>query len=380
MTESNAGNSTMRTPANANAAAERAQHDDGEPDWLNASADGGPHALGVGGAEAGPQRLSNVEAVRLTLQAAMRADERVLLLGEDIAARGNVFLITTGFLQEFGKRRVIDMPLAEASIVGVAVGMAMQGLRPIAEIQFADFIYPAFNQIVGEAAKTRYRSNGDYSCPLVIRTPYGGGVRGALSHSVSIEALFYHVPGLKIVAPSTPRDIKGLLTAAIEDPDPVLFLEHKKTYRSVKGDVPSGHFTIPIGRADVKRPGTQATVVSYGYNLHQALDAAEQLASDGLSIEVIDLRSIRPMDKTTILTSVRKTRKLLIIHEDNKFGGIGAEISAMVAEEALFDLDAPIRRLCGPDVPAMGYALPLEEAFMISTERMRAAMRELVAF
>jgi 2-oxoisovalerate dehydrogenase E1 component beta subunit len=272
------------------------------------------------------------------------------------------------------------MPLAEASIVGIAVGMAMQGLRPIAEIQFADFIYPAFNQIVGEAAKTRYRSNGDYSCPLVIRTPYGGGIRGALSHSVSIEALFYHVPGLKIVAPSTPRDIKGLLTAAIEDPDPVLFLEHKKTYRSVKGEVPEGHFTIPIGKADVKKTGTQATVVSYGYNLHQALDAAAQLETEGISVEVIDLRSIRPMDKTAILTSVRKTRKLLIIHEDNKFGGIGAEISAMVSEEALFDLDAPIRRLCGPDVPAMGYALPLEEAFMISTERMRTAMQELVQF
>jgi 2-oxoisovalerate dehydrogenase E1 component beta subunit len=205
-------------------------------------------------------------------------------------------------------------------------------------------------------------------------------VHGALSHSVSIEALFYHVPGLKIVAPSTPRDIKGLLTAAIEDPDPVLFLEHKKTYRSIKGEVPDGHFTIPIGKADVKKPGTQATVVSYGYNLHQALDAAASLEADGISVEVIDLRSIRPMDKTAILTSVRKTRKLLIIHEDNKFGGIGAEISAMVSEEALFDLDAPIRRLCGPDVPAMGYAKPLEDAFMISTERMRAAMQELVAF
>ncbi|MGH7727886.1 MAG: alpha-ketoacid dehydrogenase subunit beta, partial [Vulcanimicrobiaceae bacterium] len=228
--------------------------------------------------------------------------------------------------------------------------------------------------------KTRYRSNGDYTCPLVIRTPYGGGVRGALSHSVSVEALFYHVPGLKIVAPSFPADIKGLLNAAIDDPDPVLFLEHKKTYRSVKGEVPSGHYSIPIGKAEVKRPGEQLTVVSYGFNVHQALEAAKALADDGLSVEVIDLRSIRPMDRTTILASVRKTRKLLIIHEDNKFGGIGAEIAAMVAEEAFFDLDAPIRRLCGPDVPAMGYAATLEEEFMISTERMRDAMRELVAF
>ena len=326
------------------------------------------------------RELNNVEAVRETLHEALTNDPRTVIMGEDVGARGNVFLITKGFLEEFGPERIIDTPLAEASIVGVAIGMAMEGMRPIAEIQFADFIYPAFNQIVGEAAKTRYRSNGDYTCPLVIRTPYGGGVRGALSHSVSIEALFYHVPGLKIVAPSTPADIKGLLTAAIEDPDPVLFLEHKKTYRLVKGPVPEGHFVIPIGKADIKKEGSHLTVVSYGLYVHQALDAARQLESEGVSVEVVDLRSIRPMDKGTILESVRKTRKLLIIHEDNKFGGVGAEISAMVAEEALFDLDAPIRRLAGPDVPAMGYALPLEEEFMISTERMREAMRELANF
>ncbi len=324
--------------------------------------------------------MNNVEAVRSTLYDALKNDERTLIMGEDVGARGNVFLITKGFIEEFGPERVIDTPLAEASIVGIAVGMAMEGLRPIAEIQFADFIYPAFNQIVGEAAKTRYRSNGDYTVPMVIRTPYGGGVRGALSHSVSIEALFYHVPGLKIVAPSFPADIKGLLNAAIADPDPVLFLEHKKTYRSVKGEVPSGHYTIPIGKADIKHPGDALTVVSYGYNVHQAIEAAKRLADEGLSVEVIDLRSIRPMDRTTILQSVRKTHKLLIIHEDNKFGGIGAEIAAMVAEEALFELDAPIRRLCGPDVPAMGYALPLEEAYMISTERMADAMREMVRY
>ena len=334
----------------------------------------------MAGVNAATATFTNVEAVRTTLHEAMEADDRVVIIGEDVGARGNVFLITRGFLDEFGAARVIDAPLAEASIVGVAVGMAMQGLRPIAEIQFADFIYPAFNQIVGEAAKTRYRSNGDYTCPLVIRTPYGGGVRGALSHSVSIEALFYHVPGLTILAPSTPRDIKGLLTTAIACDDPVLFLEHKKTYRSVRGDVPAGPFTIPIGLAEVKKAGTRLTVVSYGYNVHQALDAAQRLEDENLSVEVIDLRSIRPMDKATILASVRKTRKLLIVHEDNKFGGIGAEISAMVAEEALFDLDAPIRRLCGPDVPAMGYALPLEDAFMISTERMQTAMRDLAMF
>jgi 2-oxoisovalerate dehydrogenase E1 component beta subunit len=324
--------------------------------------------------------MNNVEAVRATLYEAMRNDDRTIILGEDVGARGNVFLITKDFIKEFGPERVIDTPIAEASIVGIAVGMAMEGLRPIAEIQFADFIYPSFNQIVGEAAKTRYRSNGEYTCPLVIRAPYGGGVRGALSHSVSVEALFYHVPGLKIVVPSFPADVKGLLNAAIDDPDPVLFLEHKKTYRLIKGEVPGGHYTIALGKANVLREGTQLTVVSYGLYVHWALEAAAQLQESGLSVEVIDLRSIRPMDKTTILRSVEKTRKLLIIHEDNKFGGVGAEISAMVAEEALFHLDAPIRRLAGPDVPPMGYALPLEEEFMSSPAEMAQAMRELVEF
>ena len=325
--------------------------------------------------------MNNVEAVRATLYEALKSDDRTVILGEDVGARGNVFLITKDFINEFGPQRVIDTPIAEASIVGIAVGMAMEGLRPIAEIQFADFIYPAFNQIVGEAAKTRYRSNGEYTCPLVIRTPYGGGVRGALSHSVSIEALFYHVPGLKIVAPAFPADVKGLLNTAIDDDDPVLFLEHKKTYRLIKGEVPDGHYTIPLGKANVLKEGSRLTVVSYGLYVHWALEAAQKLQEEeGLSVEVIDLRSIRPMDKGTILRSVEKTRKLLIVHEDNKFGGIGAEISAMVAEDALFHLDAPIRRLCGPDVPAMGYALPLEEEFMSSPGEMAEAMRELVKF
>jgi 2-oxoisovalerate dehydrogenase E1 component subunit beta len=324
--------------------------------------------------------MNNVEAVRATLYEALKNDDRTVIIGEDVGPRGNVFLITKDFIDEFGPKRIIDTPIAEASIVGIAVGMAMEGLRPIAEIQFADFIYPAFNQIVGEAAKTRYRSNGEYTCPLVIRTPYGGGVRGALSHSVSVEALFYHVPGLKIVAPAFPADVKGLLNSAIDDPDPVLFLEHKKTYRLIKGEVPDGHYTIPIGKANVLKSGTQLTVVSYGLYVHWALEAARRLEDEGMSVEVIDLRSIRPMDKSTILQSVEKTRKLLIVHEDNKFGGIGAEISAMVAEEALFHLDAPIRRHCAPDVPAMGYALPLEEEYMSSPDEMAEAMREMVRF
>jgi 2-oxoisovalerate dehydrogenase E1 component beta subunit len=325
-------------------------------------------------------RMNNVEAIRATLRDALIADDRVVILGEDVGLRGNVFLITKDFLEEFGPSRVIDTPLSEGAIVGVAVGMAMDGLRPVAEIQFADFIYPAFNQIVGEAAKTRYRSNGDYTCPLVIRAPYGGGVRGALSHSISIEALFYHVPGLKIVAPAFPSDVRGLLNAAINDPDPVLFLEHKKTYRMARTEVPSEPYVIPIGKAEVRRAGTDCTVVSYGYSVHTALKAAERLDGDGLTIEVIDLRSIRPMDRTTILESVKKTHRLLIIHEDHGFGGVGAEIAAMVASDAFLELDAPIRRLCGPDVPAMGYAQTLEDAYMISAERMAAAMRELVQY
>ncbi|HEY7994409.1 MAG: alpha-ketoacid dehydrogenase subunit beta [Candidatus Eremiobacterales bacterium] len=321
-----------------------------------------------------------LEAVRETLHDAMASDERVFIMGEDVGARGNVFLITAGFQEEFGRERIIDTPLAEASIIGVAIGAAMAGLRPIAEIQFADFIYPAFNQIVGEAAKTRYRSAGGNTCPLVIRTPYGGGVRGALSHSVSIEALFYHVPGLKVLAPSTPADAKGLLTSAIADEDPVLFLEHKRTYRLIKGEVPEGRHTVPIGKADIARAGKDLSVITYGLMRHFAVEAAEKVAAEGIDAEVVDLRSIRPMDRETIIKSATKTRRVLIVHEDNKFGGVGAEISAAIAEEALFELDAPIKRLCGPDVPAMGYAKEYEEAFMPSPERIADAMRELARF
>ena len=321
-----------------------------------------------------------LEAVRETLHDALARDERVFIMGEDVGPRGNVFLITKDFVEEFGHDRVLDTPLAEASIVGVAVGAAMAGMRPIAEIQFADFIYPAYNQIVGEAAKMRYRTAGGNTCPLVIRTPYGGGVGGALSHSVSIEALFYHVPGLKILAPSTPADAKGLLNTAINDDDPVLFLEHKKTYRLIKGEVPPGDYHIPMGKADIARPGSDLTVVTYGLMRHFAVQAADELFKDGIDVEVVDLRSIRPMDRETIVKSATKTRRVLIVHEDNKFGGVGAEVSAIIAEEALFELDAPIRRLCGPDVPAMGYSKAYEEAFMPSPARIATAMRDLAAY
>ncbi|MBC5806666.1 MAG: alpha-ketoacid dehydrogenase subunit beta [Candidatus Eremiobacter antarcticus] len=321
-----------------------------------------------------------LESVRDALHSEMERDPSVFLMGEDIGPRGNVFRITAGFLDEFGRDRVVDTPLAEASIVGIAVGAAMAGMRPVAEIQFADFIYPAYNQIVGEAAKIRYRSAGGNSCPLVVRTPYGGGVRGALSHSVSVEALFYHVPGLKVCAPSTPADTQGLLTSAIRDDDPVLFLEHKRTYRLIKGEVPAGDYTVPIGKADVARTGKDVSVITYGLMRHFAMEAAEQLAGQGIETEVIDLRSIRPMDRETILNSIGKTRKALIVHEDQKFGGIGAEVSAIIAEEALFELDAPVKRLCGPDVPAMGYAKEYEEAFMPSPARIADAIKALADF
>ncbi|MDQ2816740.1 MAG: alpha-ketoacid dehydrogenase subunit beta [Candidatus Eremiobacteraeota bacterium] len=321
-----------------------------------------------------------LEAVRDALHEALRDDDRVFILGEDVGPRGNVFRITAGFLEEFGADRIVDTPLAEASIVGIAVGAAMAGMRPIAEIQFADFIYPAYNQIVGEAAKIRYRSAGGNSCPLVIRTPYGGGVRGALSHSVSIEALFYHVPGLKICVPSTPADAAGLLASAVADDDPVLFLEHKKTYRLIKGEVPDGRHSVAIGKADVARAGRDLSVITYGLMRHYAVEAAERLAGQGVDAEVLDLRSIRPMDRDAIVASAAKTRKVLVVHEDQKFGGVGAEVAAIIAEEALFELDAPIRRLCGPDVPAMGYAKEYEEAFMPSTDRIEGAMRELAEF
>jgi 2-oxoisovalerate dehydrogenase E1 component beta subunit len=276
---------------------------------------------------------------------------------------------------------VIDTPLAESGIVGVAIGMALHGLLPVAEIQFADFIHPAFDQIVSEAARMRYRSNGDFGVPLVIRTPYGGGVHGALYHSQSIEATYAHVPGLKVVLPSTPADAAGLLRSAIKDPDPVLFLEHKRTYRLIKGEVPAEPRDVPIGVADIKREGLDLTVVAYGLMTHSCLEAAELLQQrEGASAEVVDARTLAPLDRSTILASVRKTGKAMVVHEDNRSYGAGAEIVATIAEELLFDLDGPLVRVAGPDSPAMPFSTALEHAFMPDTDRVYAAMRELAAF
>ena len=322
-----------------------------------------------------------VNTIHDTLWDEMKADDRVLILGEDVGARGGVFRVTADFMQEFGEQRVIDTPLAESSIVGVAIGMALHGLLPVAEIQFADFIHPAFDQIVSEAARIRYRSNGDFGVPMVIRAPWGGGVHGALYHSQSIEAFYGHVPGLKVVLPSTPYDVKGMLRAAIRDPDPVLFLEHKKTYRLIKGEVPDEEYEVPIGPADVKREGNDLTCIAYGLMLHQSLEAAAKLEEEeGVSVEVVDVRTIAPLDKQTILDSVKKTGKAMVVSEDNRTYGVGAEIIATIAEETMFDLDGPLVRIGGPDIPAMPFAGPLEHFYMPDVEKIHAAMKDLAAF
>jgi 2-oxoisovalerate dehydrogenase E1 component beta subunit len=323
-----------------------------------------------------------LDAIRLGMYEEMKRDARVLVLGEDVGIKGGVFGATDGFYAEFGEARVLDTPLAESAIVGAAIGMAANGLIPIAEIQFSDFIHPAFNQIVSEAARMRYRSNGAFGCPIVIRAPYGGGVEvhGGLYHSQSIEAFYTHVPGLKVVTPYTPYDAKGLLKAAVRDPDPVLFLEHKRLYRALRGEVPEDDYVVPIGPAAVRRQGTTLSVFAYGQMLHETLQAAERLAAEGIDAEVVDLRTLRPLDTETILTSVRKTNKAMVVYEDNRFMGFGAEVSAIIAEEAFDSLDGPIVRVAGLDVPAMPYSDPLAAAFIPTAEKIAGAMRRLAAY
>jgi len=323
---------------------------------------------------------SVLEAIREGLTEEMAADPRVFILGEDVE-EGGVFRATEGLAEAFGKERVMDAPLAESSIVGVAIGAALNGLIPVAEIQFADFILPAMNQIISEAAKLRYRSAGDFSCPIVIRAPYGGGGSGGLYHSQSMEALFTHIPGLKVVAPSTPYDMKGMIKAAIRDPDPVIYFEHKRTYRLIKGEVPDHDYTVPIGVAEVRRKGDDLTVFSYGLAMHYALAAAETLAKeDQIEATVVDLRTLLPLDRETIFEQAKHTGKILIVHEDNITGGVGAEIAAFLAQECFEYLDAPIMRLAGPDVPAVPYHPKLEEWYMLSPRKIADAMRTLAAY
>jgi 2-oxoisovalerate dehydrogenase E1 component beta subunit len=295
-----------------------------------------------------------------------------------VGARGGVFRATEGFVDRFGEERVIDTPLAESSIVGHAIGMAFAGLLPIAEIQFSDFIWPAMDQIVSEAAKIRYRTAGDFNCPIVVRTPYGGGIRGALYHSQSPEASFAHIPGLKVVMPSTPYDAKGMLRAALYDPDPVIFFEHKKCYRLIKGDVPDGPYELDLAKSEVKREGRDLTVVSYGLMLHHCLEAATRLSEEeGIEAEVIDLRSAAPIDWDTIFDSVIKTSKAIVVSEANRTLCVGSEISATIGEELFYNLDAPVVRIGSPDAPAMPFSAPLEEYFLPSLRTIHAAIRDL---
>ena len=321
-----------------------------------------------------------IDAIRETLADEMRQDESVIVLGEDVGKKGGVFLATDGLWAEFGDDRVIDTPLSESMIVGASIGAAVNGLRPVAEIQFADFIFPAFNQLVSEAARMRYRSNNGYGVPMVVRAPYGGGVHGALYHSQSVEGFFTHVPGLKVVVPSTPYDARGLLRSSIRDDDPVLFFEHKKMYRSVRGDVPDTDYTVPLGKAAITHPGTQISVFAYGLMAHYALEAADRVAEEGISVEVVDLRTLRPLDTETVLESVRKTGKCLVVYEDNRFGGYGAEVAALVAEEAFDYLDGPVTRIAGPEVPGVPYNHVLEDWFMVSPDKIADAIRKLAAY
>lgn len=324
--------------------------------------------------------MTYIQAITTALEEEMTRDEKVFILGEDVGKKGGVFKATEGLYEKFGESRVLDTPLAESAIAGVGIGAAMYGMRPVAEMQFADFILPAVNQIISEAAKIRYRSNNDWSCPITIRAPYGGGVHGALYHSQSVEAIFANQPGLKIVMPSTPYDAKGLLKAAIRDNDPVLFFEHKRAYRLLKSEVPADDYVIPIGQADVKRQGSDITVITYGLGVHFALQAAEKLAEEGIDAHILDLRTVYPLDQKAIIEAAKRTGKVLLITEDNKEGSIIGEVAAIIAEHCLFDLDAPIKRLAGPDIPAMPYAPTMEKYFMINPEKVEQAMRDLAEF
>ena len=319
-----------------------------------------------------------IQAVNDALAAEMRRDQRVVLLGEDIGRFGGVFRATQGLLDEFGSDRVFDTPLAEGGIVGTAIGMALYGLRPVPEIQFADFIYPAFDQIVSEAAKMRYRSGGQYSCPMVIRTPYGGGIRGGHYHSQSPEAYFAHTPGLKVVIPSNPHDAKGLLIAAIRDDNPVIFMEPKRLYRASRGEVPEGDYAVELSKARVVREGEDITVLCYGSMVEIAQQAAEMAASeDGLACEVVDLRTLVPFDVDAVLASAEKTGRVIIVHEAPRTCGFGAELSASISEKAFLHLQAPILRVAGFDTP---FPYALEERYLPDVQRVYRTLHQCVNY
>jgi 2-oxoisovalerate dehydrogenase E1 component beta subunit len=321
--------------------------------------------------------LTLLQAVNDGLKTAMRRDKSVCVFGEDVGPKGGVFLATEGLTKEFGKNRCFDTPLSEDGIVGAAIGMALNGLKPVCEIQFQDFIFPAFDQIVSEAAKFRYRSGGQYTCPLVIRTPYGGGIRGGLYHSQSGEAYFCHTPGLKVVIPSTPHDAKGLLLASIADPDPVLFLEPKALYRSVKGEVPEGDYTVALSTLRTVREGDRVTVFCYGAMVPQAVKAAEQAAAKGIECLIVDLRTLYPLDEEGVLEAAKRTGRVVVVHEAPRFCGYGAEISAMIAENIIEYMEAPVARVTGFDTP---FPNTLEHHYMPDDRRILDAIEHVASF
>jgi 2-oxoisovalerate dehydrogenase E1 component beta subunit len=322
-------------------------------------------------------QVSYLDAIRLALLEEMQRDARVFVIGEDVGGYGGAFRVTQGFLETFGPERVIDTPISESAIVGAAIGASLFGMRPVAEMQFIDFISSGFDMLVNYAAKSRYRWGA--GVPIVVRGPCGGGVRGGPFHSQNPEAYFMNVPGLKIVAPATPHDAKGLLTAAIRDPDPVIFLEHKFLYRRIKQDLPEGEIVTPIGRARVARAGRHVSVISYAAMLHVALEAAAAAARDGLEVEVLDLRTLLPLDEEAILATARKTGRVLVLHEATYTGGPGGEVAALVAERAFEHLDAPVVRMAPPDTP-VPYSPPLEDAFLPNAPRVLEAIRALAAY
>lgn len=313
-----------------------------------------------------------VQAVNSALREEMRRNDDVVILGEDVGTNGGVFRATEGLLDEFGPQRVMDTPLSESGVVGVSIGMALYGMRPVAEIEFLDFIYPAFDQIVSELSKMRYRSGGEYTSPVVIRAPYGGGIKGGPYHSQSAETFFAHIAGLKVVIPANPYDAKGLLTSAMRDPDPVIFLEPKRLYRSLRGEVPEDEYTVPIGKAKVEKEGNDVSVITYGSMVPTALESAAKAAEEGISVEVIDIRSLVPLDKQTVLDSVEKTGRAVVVYEAPKLMGYGAEVSALIAEEALDYLKSPVLRVGGFDTP---FPYVHEDVYPPSVQRVMKAIR-----
>ncbi|MBO8173041.1 MAG: alpha-ketoacid dehydrogenase subunit beta [Bacillaceae bacterium] len=313
-------------------------------------------------------KLTMVQAIQQAMKVKLQEDDRVILMGEDIGVNGGVFRATDGLLAEFGEQRVIDTPLAESGIIGTAVGMALNGLIPVVEIQFLGFIYPGFEQVVSHVSRIRMRTQGRYHAPMVIRTPYGAGIRGPELHSESVESIFVHIPGVKVVVPSTPYDAKGLLISAIEDPDPVIFLEPTKMYRAEKQEVPEGKYTVPLGQARMVREGEDVTVLAWGTMVPVALQAARKMEQErGWSADVIDLRTLYPFDRETIRQSVEKTGRVVIVHEAHRTGGVGAELISFINDEALFYLKAPIARITGYDVPVPQFSL--EDAYMPDVDR-----------